>query len=250
MAAFFDVDNTLVHGTTLFHLARALRRRGFFRSEDLIRFAGHQLRYTALGELNNLEKVRDQALGLLAGHDAAELAGAAEEVYQDVLAGRLYPEVMGLLAAHRAAGHQVWLVTASPVEIAQVLATHLGATGCLATVAERSEGRYTGRLLGEAMHGETKAHAIQELAEQAGLDLTASYAYGDSGNDLPVLRIVGHPVAVNPDRRLRRAATSNGWPRYDFRVARRVAVRGIGALVAAATVWGTTAAVRAWLRRG
>ena len=244
VAAFFDVDNTLVHGTTLFRLARALCRQGFFRHEDLLRFVGHQARYAATGE-PNVDHLRDRALSLLAGHDVDQLAAAAEQVYREEVAQRLYAGTTALLQAHQEAGHQVWLVTATPVEMAQVLVEHLGATGCLATVAERADGRYTGRLVGEPMHGPVKARAIRDLAARTGLDLAASYAYGDSGNDLPVLSVVGHPAAVNPDLRLRHAAATHGWPRYDFRTVRRAAVRSADALALTAAAWWMVGAMRA-----
>lgn len=106
----------------------------------------------------------------------------------------------------------MWLVTASPIEVGSLLAKRLGATGALGTVAQVEGDRYTGRLEGSLMHGETKARAIRDLADRRGLDLATSSAYGDSANDLPMLRTVGHPVAVNPDRRLRRVAQHEGWP--------------------------------------
>lgn len=238
VAAFFDVDNTLVHGTTLFRLAKVLCRQGFFHRDDLVRFAGHQMRYAALGERgSHVDHLRDRALSLIAGHEVQQLVDAAEQVYREEVAQRLYAGTTALLEAHQAAGHQVWLVTATPVEMAEILVEHLGATGCLATVAERADGRYTGRLVGEPVHGSAKARAIHDLAARRGLDLAASYAYGDSGNDLPVLSAVGHPAAVNPDLWLRRAAATHGWPRYDFRTVRRVAVRSIDALAITAAAW-------------
>ncbi|MCL2465996.1 MAG: HAD-IB family hydrolase [Micrococcales bacterium] len=247
VAAFFDVDNTLVHGTTLFHLAKALCQQGFFRRDDLLRFVAHQARYAALGE-PRLDHLLGRALELLAGHDADLLVEAAEQVYRDHVGQRLFAGTTALVDAHLAAGHQVWLVTATPVELAQVLVEHLGATGCLATVAERADGKYTGRLVGEPVHGPVKATMVHDLAQRHGLDLAASYAYGDSGNDLPVLSTVGHPAVVNPDLRLRGAAAARGWPRYDFRTVRRAAVRSADAVVVTAVAcrlaWSMVCAVR------
>ncbi len=249
VAAFFDVDNTLVHGTTLFRLAKVLCRQGFFDHDDLVRFAGHQVRYAALGERgSHVSHMQDRALSLIAGHDVQQLVDAAEQVHREDVARRLYTGTTALLQAHLAAGHQVWLVTATPVEMAEILVEHLGATGCLATVAERADGRYTGRLVGEPMHGSAKVRAIRDLAARTGLDLPACYAYGDSGNDLPVLRAVGHPAAVNPDVWLRRTAATHGWPRYDFRTVRRAAVRGVDALAITAAAWWLTSVVRSTAR--
>src|SRR5690606_12601051 len=113
---------------------------------------------------------------------------------------------------HLDAGHEVWIITASPVEVGELIGRRLGATGALGTVAEHLDGYYTGRLVGDMMHGRAKARAVLALAEEEGIDLASSFAYGDSMHDVPILSTVGHPVAINPDRRLRRHAQRVGWP--------------------------------------
>ena len=246
VAAFFDVDNTLVRGATLFQLAVALGRRGFVTRRDLTRFTTHQLRYLVLGEHpRHLDDLRARALSLLAGHDAELVSSVAREVCDHVLAERLYPGTLAILAAHRAAGHQVWLVTATPIEVGQPIADRLGATGCLATVAERADGRYTGRLVGRPVHGPAKATAVTELAMRLGLDLATSYAYGDSASDLAILSAVGHPCAINADPRLRRHALADGWPCYDFRSGRRAMRRALLLAALAGIGWAATAGIRA-----
>jgi HAD superfamily hydrolase (TIGR01490 family) len=246
VAAFFDVDNTLVRGATLFHLAVALQRRGFVTRADLSQFITHQLRYLAVGEQHGeLADLRARALSVLAGHEAAEVAAVAREVCDRLLDDRLYPGALDLLAVHRAAGHQIWLVTATPVEIGQVIADRLAVTGCLATVAERVDGRYTGRLVGQPVHGAAKAARVADLADRLGLDLSASYAYGDSVNDLAILSAVGHPRTVNADARLRRHASRADWPAYDFRAGRRRARRAAQGTALAALGWAATTGVRA-----
>ncbi|CAM5783598.1 HAD family hydrolase [Cellulomonas persica] len=245
-AAFFDVDNTIVRGASAFHLAVGLYRRGFFRPWDLVRFAGHQLRYRMLGEnRRQIDKLRGEALSIMRGHSVAEVTAIAEDVYDEVLHLRIYPGTRALLDAHRAAGLPVWFVTASPREIAELLARRLGATGALCTIADEVDGFYTGRLVGDMLHGEAKARAVQALAERAHLDLTQSYAYGDSTNDLPLLRSVGFPCAINPDRRLRRRAAQLGWPVRDFRPARRTARRSAGAATFAGGAWAVAVTARA-----
>ncbi|MCR6704360.1 MAG: HAD-IB family hydrolase [Cellulomonas sp.] len=245
-AAFFDVDNTIVRGASAFHLAVGLYRRGFFRPWDLVRFAGHQLRYRMLGEnRRQIDRLRGEALTIMRGHSVAEVTAIAEDVYDEVLHLRIYPGTRALLDAHRAAGVPVWFVTASPREIAELLARRLGATGALCTVADEVDGFYTGRLVGDLLHGEAKARAVRELADRAGLDLAQSFAYGDSTNDVPLLSTVGHPCAINPDRRLRRRATELGWPMRDFRPARHRVRRGARAATCAGTAWALAVTARA-----
>jgi phosphoserine phosphatase len=135
----------------------------------------------------------------------------------------------------------VWLVTAAPIEIASVIARRLGLTGALATVAEQVDGVYTGELVGEMLHGEGKAVAVRTLAEREGLDLERCYAYSDSSNDLPMLSLVGHPCAVNPDSTLRAHAKANGWRIRDYRNRRRAVLASAkvaGGSAAAAGLWG------------
>ena len=134
-----------------------------------------------------------------------------EAVYDDYLADKIWPGTRALSEAHLLNGKEVWLVTAAPIELAQVIARRLGLTGALATQPEAVEGRYTGRIAGPLLHGPDKARQVANLAVERGLDLTHSYAYSDSANDLPLLSLVGHPVAVNPDRALRRHARHHDW---------------------------------------
>jgi phosphoserine phosphatase len=138
----------------------------------------------------------------------------------------------------------VWLVTAAPVELGRIIAARLGLTGALGTVAEIQHGIYTGRLVGDLLHGPAKADAIHRLAAAEKLNLTRCSAYSDSANDIPMLATVGHPVAVNPDAALRRVARDRGWEVRDFRTGRKAArVAFPAALAAGATVGAVSAAV-------
>jgi HAD superfamily hydrolase (TIGR01490 family) len=250
-AAFFDVDNTVIRGASAYHLARALYQRKFFGTRDLVRFAVIQTRYLLFGESKDqIDQVRARALGLIAGRSVAEITAVGEEVYDTVLALRIFPGTKKLLDQHIAAGDQVWLVTATPVEIGRLIAHRLGATGCLGTVAEHKDGYYTGRLRGDLMHGAVKAEAVRELAERENLDLDASYAYGDSLNDLPMMAAVGHPCPINPDGRLRRHARDIGWPIREFRGRRhRVAGRSVKTASWAGAAWAAGLVVRAVRRQ-
>jgi HAD superfamily hydrolase (TIGR01490 family) len=250
-AAFFDVDNTIIRGASAFHLARALYRREFFGTTDLLRFGFIQAQYLLFGESRaQIEDVRSRALSLIAGRSVAEVTAVGEEVYDTVLELRIFPGTKRLLDEHLAAGDQVWLVTATPVEVGALIARRLGATGCLGTVAEHRDGFYTGGLVGDLMHGEAKGAAVRELAEREGIDLRASYAYGDSLNDLPMMRSVGHPCPINPDVRLRRHAKEIGWPIREFRGrSRRVARRGVRTASWAGAAWVVGLVLRALQRR-
>ncbi|GEA86403.1 haloacid dehalogenase [Cellulomonas cellasea DSM 20118] len=238
VGAFFDVDNTIIRGASAFHLAVGLYRRGFFRKRDLLSFGLHQSRYQLFGEnLGQIDEVRSRALSIMTGHSVAEVTAIAEDVYDEVLCLRIYPGTQKLLDEHIAAGHQVWLVTATPVEVGELIARRLGVTGALGTIAEHKDGFYTGYLVGDLLHGEAKACAVRTLAERDGLDLTQSYAYGDSTNDVPILSEVGFPCAINPDGRLRRHAREVGWPIREFRGRRRAARRGVNAASLAGLAW-------------
>ncbi|GAB2451302.1 HAD family hydrolase [Xylanimonas ulmi] len=250
-AAFFDVDNTVIRGASAYHLARALYQRKFFGTFDLLRFGVIQARYVLFGESREqIDQVRQRALSLIAGRSVAEVTAVGEEVYDAVLELRIFPGTKKLLDEHIAAGDQVWLVTATPVEIGRLIARRLGATGCLGTVAEHKDGFYTGRLLGDLMHGSVKADAVRSLAEREGIDLDASYAYGDSLNDLPMMTAVGHPCPINPDGRLRRHARDVGWPIREFRGRRhRVAGRSVKTASWAGAAWAAGLVVRAIRRQ-
>ena len=249
IAAFFDVDNTIIRGASAFHLGVGLYRRGFFRTRDILQFAKHQIGYVLFGEnKQQIADVRDRALGIMRGRSVAELLTIAEDIYDEVLSLRIFPGTQRLLDQHLRAGHQVWLVTATPVEIGDLIARRLGATGSLATVAEHVDGYYTGRLVGDMMHGKAKADAIRALAEKQGLDLSQSFAYGDSTNDVPLLSEVGFPCAINPDARLRRHAAEVGWPMREFRNRRANTRRGVDAATAAGSIWALALVVRT-LRR-
>ncbi len=217
IGAFFDVDNTLIRGASAYHLAVGLYRRGLLRLPDILMFGAHQIRYRTFGEnRRQMDEVRATALAIVRGHSVAEMGLIAEDVYDEVMTLRIYPGARRLLDAHRAAGHCVWLVTAGPREVGEIIARKLGAAGALGTIVEQQDGRYTGRLCGDLLHGTAKADAVTVLAEREGIDLSASYAYGDSTHDVPILSLVGNPMAINPDRRLRRHAERAGWPVQEF----------------------------------
>ncbi len=217
-AAFFDVDNTILRGSSSFLFGKAAFKRGFFSRRDFWRFAWQQARFIARGEtLNTVDQIKDRALGLIEGHKADELAALTDEVYDKYICPKLWPETVRLAKEHMAAGREVWLVTATPKEIADVIAHRLGLTGGLGTLVERKDGILTGKLVGETLHGKHKRKAVKALAKERNISLKRSFAYSDSVNDLPMLTMVGNPVAVNPDAALKRYAVAAEWPILDFK---------------------------------
>ena len=249
-AAFFDVDNTFVRGASIFHLARGLYRRDFFTLRDIARMSWQQARFVLLGEnLDEVAKIQQQALGFVAGHSVTELRAIGEEVYDELMANKIWPGTLQLARMHEDAGQRVWLVTATPVEVAEVIAARLRLSGALGTVAEQVDGIYTGRLVGVPMHGHAKAEAVQALAGTEGLDLARCAAYSDSANDIPMLSLVGHPVAINPDRRLRTHAKANGWQVHDYRTKRRAARIGVPVAAGTGVLAGAVARAVATSRR-
>jgi HAD superfamily hydrolase (TIGR01490 family) len=217
-AAFFDVDNTLIRGSSSFLFGKAAFERKFFSRKDFWNFAWHQFRFIWRGEsAKTLTSIKDRALGLIAGHKAEELAALTETVYNDYICPKLWPETVRLAKEHIAAGREVWLVTATPQEIAEVMAKRLGLTGGLGTIVERKDGILTGQLVGEALHGKAKRKAVKQLAKERRISLKKSFAYSDSHNDLPMLSAVGNPVCVNPDAILRIHAKAADWQILDFK---------------------------------
>jgi HAD superfamily hydrolase (TIGR01490 family) len=242
-AAFFDLDNTLVQGASLFHLARGLTAHGLVSKREIAGHALRQVRFRMFGERSGLlDEVQEHALDFVKGHEVSTMVKICEAVYDDYLADKIWPGTRALSEAHLLAGREVWLVTAAPIELAQVIADRLGLTGALGTRPEAIDGVYTGRIAGPLLHGPDKARQVARLSHVRDLDLGHCYAYSDSANDLPLLSSVGHPVAVNPDRPLRRHARQNSWAIVDYRVTRRPAVGIPVAAGAAAAAVGAVAA--------
>ncbi|HEY7324220.1 MAG TPA: HAD-IB family hydrolase [Streptosporangiaceae bacterium] len=242
-AAFFDVDNTLMRGASLYHFARGLAARRMFGPADLARITLGQVAFRLRGVENadHIDAAREAALAFVAGHQVGDIVALGEEIYDDTMADRIWAGTRELTQQHLQAGQRVWLVTATPVELADILARRLGLTGALGTIAETADGVYTGRLVGGLLHGQAKAAAITKLASREGLDLTRCSAYSDSANDMPMLELVGHPSVVNPDADLLRTARDRGWPVHEFRSARRATMMALPLAGAGALAGGMAA---------
>lgn len=217
-AAFFDLDNTLLRGASSFLFAKAAFERNFVKRRELWRFAWQQFKFITRGESAKLlAHIEDRAMSLVVGQSAKALEDLVGIAWEDYVQAKMWPETVRIAQEHIAAGREVWIITAAPVQMGQYIAKELGLTGALGTVLEVKNGLLTGEFEGRPLHGEGKAIAIQKLAKERGLSLKRSYAYSDSHNDLYMLTRVGHAVAVNPDKTLERYAKAAHWTILDFK---------------------------------
>ncbi|MGW0043810.1 HAD family hydrolase [Rhodococcus sp. NPDC003348] len=244
-AAFFDVDNTMVQGASIIHFARGLAARKYISLGDMAGFAWQQLKFRVTGKENSddVASGKEKALAFIAGRETAEFTRLGEEIYDQLIADKIWPGTRALAQMHLDAGQQVWLVTATPVELAQVIAKRLGLTGALGTVVESEDGKFTGRLVGDILHGAGKAHAVRTLAVREGLNLKRCTAYSDSHNDVPMLSLVGTAVAINPDADLKEVARNRGWEIRDYRTGRKAAKIGVPTALVLGAAGGALAAV-------
>ena len=217
-AAFFDLDKTIISRSSSLALSRPMYRAGMVSRGQLLRGAYSQLVYLLVGaDERKMERLKDGMLALTKGWDRTQVEDLVREVLLDVIDPYVYQEALDLMELHRSEGRRIYIVSSSPEEVVKPLAAHFGVSGVIATRAEiDDEGRYTGELEFYS-YGEQKGEAIRALAERIGLDLAGSYAYSDSFTDVPMLEAVGNPVAVNPDRDLRKHAEEHGWQIRDFR---------------------------------
>lgn len=250
-AAFFDLDKTLIPGSSLFLLARGLHNRDMFRVRDLLRFGWGQAMFRLRGEAQKgMDMSRESTLEFVVGRNQQELLAWGKEIAQERILPRVYENIVKVINEHRRNEELTFLVTAAPIELAGTIAEALSMTGAVGTVSEiDDEGNYTGRLVGGVTHGPEKAKAATELAERHGIDLINCSAYSDSINDLPLLEAVGHPHAVNPDWELRKIALNRGWPIHELRTRRRALLIGIPAGLGGVGLFASGIATGAALER-
>ncbi len=233
-AAFFDLDRTLMAGSSGIFFARAAFQTGMISRRRLARDVYENLRFRLRGSTDDrADQVRKRVGEMIAGVPVRELQRLSPRVLAGVLP-RLYPQMLERAYAHQDAGRLVYIVTAASQEMADLLAHVLAFDGGLGSRSEVLDGHYTGRAAGPFNYREGKVLSMRELAERERIDLDASYAYSDSESDLPMLRAVGHPVVVNPDPDLRRIAAAEDWEvlRLD-RLGRRLKVlAAVGAVTA------------------
>jgi HAD superfamily hydrolase (TIGR01490 family) len=242
-AAFFDLDKTLMAGSSGIFFARAAYETGMISRGRLARDAYENLRFRLRGSTDDrADDVRRRVGEMIAGVHVRQLQRMSPRVLAGVLP-RLYPEMLERAYAHQDAGVPVYILTAASQEMADLLAHVLYFDGGLGSRSEIVDGRYTGRPAGPFNYREGKVLSMRELAEREGIDLEASYAYSDSESDLPMLRAVRHAVVVNPDPHLRRIALQEGWEVLHLdRLGRRMKV--LGALGLAAAIGGLSRVAR------
>ncbi len=245
-AAFFDLDRTLIAGSSAFVFGHAAWRNGMMPTSELLSDAWKAITFRFSGASDDkANAVRDRILQAIEGRGVDELMALSDYIVPR-LVDDVRKESQGFIDLHTEAGRDTFMVTASPIEIVASLALDLGLTDAIATVAETVEGIYTGELSEPFCYGPAKADAIVRMAEKQNYDLALCYSYSDSASDLPMLEVVGHPVAVNPDKALEAVARARGWPIVEFsRTARRV----VRTTTASAGAVGLAAATYALGRR-
>jgi HAD superfamily hydrolase (TIGR01490 family) len=216
-AAFFDLDRTLLSRSSSLALAGTFWRHGLIGRRHMAQAALAQLVFARFGAGQaRVGRTADRAVSVLRGLSVDVMRGIVAEAWPTVLRPLVYREALDLAATHEARGERVYIVSAALQEVVEMISRELGFDGALASQAEVEEGVYTGRLE-RRLYGFEKRVALEELASAQGLDLASSTAYSDSHTDLAFLEAVGHPVAVNPDRALRRVVRERGWPTLRFR---------------------------------
>jgi len=241
-AVFFDLDRTLMAGSSGLHWARAAYEAGLISRGRLLKDGWENLKFRLRGSTDaGTDRVRERVGAMIRDQRVRDLQRLAPRVLAGVLP-RLYPQMLEVAYRHQDEGRRVYICTAASQEMADLLATVLGFDGAVGSRSEVVDGRYTGRPGGPFCYRDGKAQEIRALARREGIDLGASFAYSDSESDLPMLRAVGHPVVVNPDAELARVARAEGWEVMRFeRLGRRLKVAA--AAIAFAAV-GSVAARR------
>ena len=249
-AAFFDLDRTLVEGSSGIHFVRAAYEAGLLSRRRLAADLIANVRFRLRGSTDaEAEQVRERIGRMIEGVEVRSLQRLSHRILAGVLPN-IFPEMLALAHEHQDAGRPVYICTAASQEMADLMAHVLGFDGAVGSRSEIEGGRYTGRAAGPFSYGEGKATLMRELAQEQELDLAASFAYSDSCSDLPMLRAVGHPVVVNPDAELLRVARAEGWPvMLVDRLRRRIRLLGgAAALTGAALGTGALASRRLRLR--
>ena len=244
-AAFFDLDRTLMAGSSAYHFGRAMYKAGGISRRQIARDAADQVRFRLRGSTDaGVNALLDRVMASIRGTRVLDLARMTADTLAGILP-RIYPQMMAVVREHQDAGRRAYIVTAASNEIAQVLAHVLAMDGAIGTRSEILDGVYTGEIDGPFVYGEGKAMALREFAAAESISLDASWAYSDSVSDLPMLEAVGHPVAVNPDAELLEIAHREGWDVLRFeKLGQRLRVAGAVLIAGAVGGSGSWLAVR------
>ncbi len=218
-AAFFDLDKTVIAKSSTLAFGKPFYKAGFVGRRTLMKVGFGQLFYVLFGaDEETLERARDQMLELTSGWHRAEIEQLVEETLDEVADPLVYAEALTVIEEHKREGRRVYLVSASPEQIVRPIGRHIGITNVIATRVKTDNAGFFLPELDQYVMGPGKVKAMEEIADRDDLDLSESYAYSDSFTDLPMLELVGHPVAVNPDRELRKVAEERGWPILEFQL--------------------------------
>jgi len=250
-AAFFDLDKTIIAKSSVLAFGRPFYREGLLSRRAIVRSAYAQVIFMLVGASEEkMEKLRGAMLDMIRGWNQHEVAAIVRETLDEVITPVIFSEALDLIEEHQAAGRDVIIVSSAPEEVVRPLGEFLGVDDVIATRAEvDGRGDYTGELAFYG-YGPHKGDAIRDAAARKGFDLSESYAYSDSITDEPMLRAVGHPVAVNPDRELARVARTEGWPVMKFvhpvRLRDRIPVLPRPALAVSGALAAIGGAVMVW----
>ncbi len=252
-AAFFDLDKTVIAKSSALAFGRPFFNGGLINRRVVLKTAYAQFVFSLAGaDAQQMERLRAQMTAMCTGWDVATVHEIVRETLHEIVDPLVYAEAADLIEEHRAAGREIVIVSSSGAEMVEPIGEMLGADRVVATRMVTVDGRYTGEIEFYA-YGENKAAALRAIAEESGYDLDDCYAYSDSITDLPMLAVVGHPTAVNPDRALRKAALQRGWPvrRFERPVSMRARFATPHAPVVTGAAMGVGAAVvgLAWYAR-
>ena len=254
VAAFFDLDKTIIARSSAYAFGRQFMESGLLSASGMMQMALGQAMYISGGhDHDQMEAARDQLSAMVTGWRADHVRHIAEESLHQVISPYVYKEAIDLIRHHRALGHDVYVVSASAAELVEPIAAELGVRETVATRLEVVDGVYTGEVP-FFCRGGNKATELRRIAAERGYDLSRCYAYSDSGTDEPMLSVVGHPVAVNPDKALRKIAEERDWPIRIFRspvpLFRRTGPRVTGIAAVAAGAAALVAGIIASRRGG
>lgn len=217
VAAFFDLDKTIIATSSAFAFGREFMHNGLITTSEALQMSLAKATYMIAGQSSEqMDSTRDQLAALVAGWSVEQVRTIASETMHNVVTPAIYAEARELIAFHHNAGHDVIIISASASHLVDLIAEELGIDQVVATELEVEDGRFTGEILFYCK-GDAKAQAITDLAAENNYDLSVSYAYSDSATDIPMLQAVGNPIAVNPDRAMKKAALENGWEIRTFR---------------------------------
>lgn len=211
--AFFDLDNTVIDGSSIYYFVKGLAKSGILQHRQIARFAidNYKFRRAKEESQTSMAFATKKILEFARGKSQQIISELCEEIVHEFLPKKIFPGMKRRIEEHQSIGHDTWIVSASPIEIASAVASQLKMTGAFGTSGEVLAGRYTGELPLGAMHGMNKAKAVKEIAESNDYDLSKAFAYSDSVNDLPLLVSVGNPFIINPNKELENIALKNKW---------------------------------------